>query len=423
MYCTYGFQDECNSDGRIILSDKIPEDEGIDRIIIQFHGQIKSNISESETRISPLHLRDGKEVFDLYQAALPNGKMSSQFFDQQFRLNQQKCAHPKRDVSLTLHLIAALSHAKPDNFEPKSLHSLALENLSTIELHGPMSVTEFKTLDKGIQNAILITIEKQFSIADTQEFRGVFLNPAKNPSGQIFFGTCGGELVAFVGASDLDELSLIHNVDWFVVNPDSPVKGLSVAMGHCFMRKLCPELDAKCHNFYAACKPFVKSLPLTIEAGYVATGVSDPVEYNGVRFLRCRNMANEAWLYSSKKLNSDDLAMLYLKHQINTYSTIEQLSQATLNDGTEVQIAIVQFKDLKAQTNIDENHEQGWLYRTMQQMEEEHCVLTRYVPIDTGKSNLQQYMCIFEKSKLSDVEEQYYEQALARHKDQCLSAD
>ncbi|MBD3330235.1 hypothetical protein GF354_01745 [Candidatus Peregrinibacteria bacterium] len=276
---------------------------------------------------------------------------------------------------------------------------LDLDKLITVERH-ILPITKFKE-DPGYKeyfNEIMSLIKDTFVCP--KKFEQEFLN---DPKASAHLVTCGDQWLVFHGATELP--GSIRELDWFLANPNTLLKGLAQSAF------VTAEREYESCDSYAICLPQSKSLSITIEElGYVGFGQSTDNEVEKNKFIRIRKLKDEKpQNYISKNLSDSDIRKLQRIARRKVLLKIDAYGKPLI-------VTRVEFNNKNHTNNLLEDGDgEDLIYKYMENFSSQGFVLTRYIPEQTNTSKFKAYTCIFEL-KNDDKEAQEAIQNL----DKCL---
>jgi len=228
-------------------------------------------------------------------------------------------------------------------------------------------------------------IRKQFPEGDDEDFE----HEVKNLKGmRMTISTMDEKVLSFFAKKEMGEG--IDYVDWFVSNPDTPIRGLGEAtVRHGF------EIDINDNrSYYAVAKPHVRSFPISIESlGFSAfAGSTDDAEYKHHYVRMSRLPGDESLLL--KQMEEENKQELKVK--------IEQLcqdvnqTQTLLYNGNLLEVSKITFgENVHISDDITDEDKDGWIMAEVKRQYENGKILSAFMPKNVTRNN-RTYYAVFE---------------------------
>ncbi len=261
--------------------------------------------------------------------------------------------------------------AKLDLREIKSIERM--ENISAHKL------LENKDLFEKIKKII----KAQFPDGDDNFFEEEYKN---NKNLKLTITIANDEVLSFFSSEKVSEH--INYIDWFISNPDSPVKGL----GEATLRLGFDENNK--NSYYAVAKPHAKSFYILVEKlGFVSfEGSTFDGEYKD-HYARVRKFETEKNFVTKKMNESKSLSLL---NTIDAICLKENTTESFLYKSKRLKVCKISYHGQSSQDDILETDKDGWLLAEIKKQYEKGYVLTRFIPNNNTKDN-QLFYVIFEK--------------------------
>ncbi|MCK4540002.1 hypothetical protein KAU09_02505 [Candidatus Parcubacteria bacterium] len=285
------------------------------------------------------------------------------------------------------------------------LKNMSREEIAEIDLREISSIEKIENLpakellnNQELLDKILEIIEKQFPPGDAK----AFVNECENNENLLMtIVLANNEILSFFGKENKSDN--IEYIDWFISNPDAPLKGL----GEATIRLEFSEQESQDKLYYAVVKPHVKSFAIMVEKlGFVSFGGSTKDEEYKHHYARCRKLP-EDFDFKSKKLSAKQEESL-INSIKETCKKPESVS-ALLFGGSAYNICKIKYHGQTSFDDIKKIDPDGWLLTEIENQYEKGFVLARFIPESKDKDNQIHYVVFEKDTALEDSENELWE--------------
>ncbi len=280
----------------------------------------------------------------------------------------------------------------------EDIAKLNLRDIEEIDRREDMPASELLKDQKTLEQ-IKDIIKVQFPEGDDI----VFEEECRNDKDlRLTITMANNEVVSFFAKKRVSDN--VDYIDWFISNPDAPVKGL----GEATLRLGFSE-DDKVSN-YAVAKPHVKSFSVLVEKlGFVSfAGSTVDGEYTD-HYSRVRKLTSDQNL-ETKKISETSLDSL--TSSIKTICLEENKIESYLYKGKKLDVCKVAFHEQTHKDDILETDKDGWIMAEIKRQHAKGNVLTRYISESNKKDN-QTFFAIFEEDNASKEDMEEIDQVVA----------
>lgn len=185
-------------------------------------------------------------------------------------------------------------------------------------------------------------------------------------------------------------------IDWFIANPDAPIKGLGEAT---LRLGVDSSENEKSGVYYAVAKPHAKSFQIMIEnLGFVAfEGSTKDAEYKH-HYSRIRKFPSDRE-FASKNIRSDQMESFFAT--MRSICSRENETHNMLFEGKSLRVCKTAYHNQTHHSNIQKSDPDGWLMAEIDKQSDSGYVLTRFIPEKQTGEN-QTFYAIFEKDTSSE---------------------
>lgn len=261
---------------------------------------------------------------------------------------------------------------------------LDLKKISHIEKLKDVSGSELLS-QPNILRQIKQIIKFQFPDGDDEAFEE---ECRTNPNFRLTISLANKKIISFFSKEQRSDN--IDYVDWFIANPDAPIKGL----GEATLRLGFDGEEESSKSYYAVAKPHVKSFQILVEnLGFVSfNGSTEDGEYKH-HYTRIRKLTDDKSL-KTKKMSASEL--MSLKNTIGTICLSENVIESFLYKGKALNICKVIYHGQTHHDDIKKTDPDGWLMAEIDRQNKKGYVLSRFISENTEKDN-QIFYAVFEK--------------------------
>lgn len=279
----------------------------------------------------------------------------------------------------------------------ESIKSLPKKDVANLDLSKIKGIEKIKNkpVSDIYENQKLV--EKIKTIIDSQFPEGdgdVFIGECKNNEKlKITISLAGQEVLSFFTTEKVSEN--IQYVDWFIANPDAPIKGL----GEATIRLLFKEQDNKKDGFYAVAKPHAKSFLILVEnLGFVSfKGSTEDGEYKH-HYARIRKIEGDRE-FTSKNIPQEENGSFReeLKRKCDRDNEISEMSFRN----SDFRVCKISYNEMNHKKDIKKEDPEGWILQEIENQYREGYVLTRFIPENINSAQNKTFYVVFEKDKES----------------------
>jgi hypothetical protein len=233
---------------------------------------------------------------------------------------------------------------------------------------------------------ILEIIRKQFPAGDDAVFRREIED---DPSIRCTISMLEGQVLSFFTKKTIG--NNVDYVDWFISNPDAPIKGLGEATIQLGFRYDLQEGRA----YYAVAKPHVKSFLISIERlGFVAfAGSTEDGEYKH-HYARLSRLPDDGSFFA-KAMDAEKKEVF--RQAVASACPSEHQMQTLLFEGATFDVCKVVFSEsISHQDDVSKDDPDGWIMSAIEQQYGHGKVLTSFLPERSDSANTT-YYAVFEK--------------------------
>ncbi|MBI4778840.1 hypothetical protein HY797_00080 [Candidatus Falkowbacteria bacterium] len=246
-----------------------------------------------------------------------------------------------------------------------------------------------------ILSQIKQAIKLQFPGGDDEIFEEECRN---NPNLRLTITLANNKVISFFSKEKRSEK--IDYIDWFIANPNAPIKGL----GEATLKLGFNSEEENNKSYYAVAKPHAKSFQIFIEnlgfAGFA--GQTEKGEYKHY-YSRLRRFPSDL-KFKSKNLTNEKEESFF--KTINYLCGEEGTVQDMIFDGRMMRVSKVKYSGQTAKDNISKADPEGLIMEEIDQQNKKGYVLTRFIPESPAKNN-QVFYAVFEKdSAPEDLKEE-----------------
>lgn len=269
----------------------------------------------------------------------------------------------------------------------EEIAKLNLKNIPHIEKLEEIKASDL--LEKpDLLEQIKKIIKQQFPEGDDEVFEQ---ECRTNPNLRLTITLANNKILSFFSKEKKSEN--IEYIDWFLANPNAPIKGL----GEATLRLGFDIEEEKNISYYAVAKPHAKSFQIFVEnLDFVAFGGSTSDGEYKDHYARCRRFIDEVTL--SKDLSE--------KEEVDLRKTIEKICdepnavKKIILRGKSISVCKVVYHGQDHHDDIKKTDADGWLLNQIEKEYEKGNILARFIPASQDKNN-QVFYAIFEKDNAS----------------------
>lgn len=284
------------------------------------------------------------------------------------------------NVLLTGKIVKQLPREEVAKLDLKKIsHIEKLEDVSGSELlNQPEVLSQIKQI-----------IKSQFPDGDDEAFGE---ECKSSPNIRLTISLANKKVLSFFSKEQRSEN--IDYVDWFIANPDAPIKGL----GEATLRLGFDSGEEGSRSYYAVAKPHAKSFQILIEnLGFVGfNGSTEDGEYKH-HYTRIRRFASDT-KFKSKNLTEDNKGLL-LK-TLDYACSEDGVMQDIIFEGKMMRACRVVYHGQTHHDDIKKTDPDGWIMEEINKQNKKGYVLTRFIPQSSSRGN-QAFYAVFEKDSAS----------------------
>jgi hypothetical protein len=278
----------------------------------------------------------------------------------------------------------------------KIVGQLPREEVARLDLKKISHIEKMEDIDGAeilnqpeILNQIKQIIKSQFPGGDDEAFEE---ECRSNPDFKLTITMANDKVLSFFSKEQRSKN--IDYFDWFIANPEAPIKGLGEST-----LKLAFENESEQNRYcYVVAKPHVKSFRILVENwGFVSfNGSTENNEYKH-HYARLRRFPSDKE-YKSKNL-AGNKKELFLK-TLNQTCLKEGVIQDMLFDGRKMRACKVVYHGQTHLDDIKKTDHDGWLMEEIDKQNKNGFILSRFIPLNDSKTN-QSFYAVFEKDSAS----------------------
>ena len=321
-------------------------------------------------------------------------------------INEEKLFQELEKISADIILLNEIIRELPR----EEVAGLDLRKIEDIDKREDMPASEILK-NKELVEKIKNIIREQFPEGDDDEF----IKECQNKENlKIIITLANKEVLSFFTKEKVSEN--FEYVDWFISNPDAPIKGL----GEATLKLGFDDDTDKAKSYYAVAKPHVKSFHILVEKlGFVSfKGSTEDNEYKN-HYARARKLLNDKDLIS-KNISADENKSLN-----NTLKTICQKPNKTedfIFKGERLIVCKVIYHGQNHKDDILKTDADGWILSEIERQYKKGNVLARFIPESEKKEN-QTFYAVFEKDNSSPNEREELEEIINHKSGSKLHSD
>jgi|GEM_PF-7029848 len=357
-----------------------------DNLLIQKYKEIQKSIIDTSETISACfgdaerYLKPEEIASELFKEAI-NIISTSTATDEDREKALIKLNGINANVLLTGKIVSQLPREEVAKLDLKKIsHIEKLEGVRGSELlNQPEILSQIKQI-----------IKSQFPGGDDEAFAE---ECRSNPNLRLTIALANKKVLSFFSKEQRSEN--IDYVDWFIANPDAPIKGL----GEATLRLGFDGEEKESQSYYAVAKPHAKSFQILIEnLGFVGfNGSTEDGEYKH-HYARIRRLTSDTE-FKSKNLseNNKELLLKTLDHICSEEGSTQDL----VFEGRMMRACGITYHGQTHHDDIKKTDNDGWIMEEIDRQNKKGYVLTRFIPASPVKNN-QSFYAVFEKDSASE---------------------
>lgn len=334
---------------------------------------ILSGKEVSRQEIAEGLLREGKDLLAYFSNLAPKKITLEEIMSKLERVNA--------NVMLTGSIIRQLSR--------EEIAGLDLRNIPHIQKFEEIRASDLLNHPELLEQMKKI-IRAQFPEGDDASFEN---ECRTNPDLRITATLANNEILSFF--SKERKSKNIEYIDWFIANPDAPIKGL----GEATMRLGFDSKNNSEQAYYAVAKPHVKSFQIMVEnLGFVAfEGSTEDGEYKH-HYARIRKFPKDA-SFASRNLSEENRGVF--RKAMFSICSDKNSTQDMVFAGRPMRVCKIEYHGQTHHDDIRKTDSDGWIMKEIDRQNANGFVLTRFIPESAEKNN-QAFYAVFEKDPSSE---------------------